>query len=104
MIPTCLPPVNGQPAGEAPSSPVLGPTGDHKLTIGRNAMLEKWVNQNSGSLNLDGRKKQSTRMLRCRCMDCGYTLRTTQKWIEVGVPTCCWARRLRPAPRWPRPN
>lgn len=42
-----------------------------------------------GSLNLDGRKKQSTRMVKVVCMDCGYTLRTTQKWIDVGLPTCC---------------
>ena len=42
-----------------------------------------------GSLNLDGRKKQGTRMVKVTCMDCGYTLRTTQKWIEVGLPTCC---------------
>ena len=35
--------LNGQPVGEAPSSPVLSPTSDHKLTMGRNAMLEKWV-------------------------------------------------------------
>jgi hypothetical protein len=40
-------------------------------------------------LNLDGRKKQSTRMLKVVCGECGYTLRTTQKWVEVGLPTCC---------------
>lgn len=42
-----------------------------------------------GSLNLDGRKKQTTRMVKVICTECGYTLRTTQKWIEVGLPTCC---------------
>jgi hypothetical protein len=42
-----------------------------------------------GSLDIDGRKKQSTRMIKVICLDCGYSLRTTQKWIEVGVPTCC---------------
>ena len=34
--------LNGRPAGEAAPNPVLGTTGDHKLTIGRNAMLERW--------------------------------------------------------------
>lgn len=34
-------------------------------------------------------KKQSTRMLKVECPACGYTLRTTAKWLEVGVPTCC---------------
>ena len=33
-------------------------------------------------------KKQSTRMLKVVCPDCGYTVRTTAKWLEVGVPTC----------------
>ena len=33
------------------------------------------------------RKKQTTRMVKCQC-HCGYTVRTTAKWIEVGVPHC----------------
>jgi len=33
--------------------------------------------------------KQGTRMLKVVCPDCDYTLRTTQKWIDVGLPTCC---------------
>lgn len=33
-------------------------------------------------------KKQSTRMLKIECPDCGYTCRTTAKWLEVGLPTC----------------
>lgn len=35
--------------------------------------------------------KQTTRMLKVTCADpeCGYVLRTTAKWIEVGLPTCC---------------
>jgi hypothetical protein len=32
--------------------------------------------------------KQTTRMLKVTCPDDGYTVRTTQKWIEVGLPTC----------------
>ena len=31
---------------------------------------------------------QSTRMLKCECGDCGYTLRTTRKWLDVAIPTC----------------
>jgi hypothetical protein len=34
------------------------------------------------------RKVQSTRMLKVQCPECGYTARTTQKWLEVGLPTC----------------
>lgn len=35
-------------------------------------------------------KKQGTRMLLVKCPkpECGYQVRTTKKWIEVGVPTC----------------
>lgn len=32
--------------------------------------------------------KQGTRMLKVCCPECGYTVRTTRKWIEVGLPTC----------------
>jgi len=35
-----------------------------------------------------GPKKQSTRMLKLSCASCGYTVRTTRKWIEVGYPSC----------------
>ena len=34
-------------------------------------------------------KKQSTRMIKCECDDCGYIVRTSQKWIEEsGAPIC----------------
>lgn len=36
-----------------------------------------------------GPKKQTTRMLKCQCKDCGYVARTTAKWIaDVGAPLC----------------
>ena len=36
------------------------------------------------------RKKQSTRLLKILCSSptCGYTARTTQKWLDIGLPTC----------------
>lgn len=40
------------------------------------------------TLDLSKVKKQTTRMVKIECVDCGYTLRTTRKWIEVGVPSC----------------
>lgn len=33
-------------------------------------------------------KKEGTRMLKLLCPDCGYTARTTAKWLAVGCPTC----------------
>jgi hypothetical protein len=42
-----------------------------------------------GSLVPTGRKKQTTRMIKCSCEGCGYTVRTTQKWLEdAGAPIC----------------
>ena len=35
-----------------------------------------------------GRKKQSTRLVKCACKECGYTVRTTQKWLVFGAPLC----------------
>ena len=42
------------------------------------------------SLNLaeSGRKKQTTRLLKASCPDCGYTVRLTQKWVDKGLPVC----------------
>ena len=33
-------------------------------------------------------KTQTTRMHLVKCPKCGYQVRTTRKWLEVGVPTC----------------
>ncbi len=35
-----------------------------------------------------GPKRQTTRMLKCECLECGYTVRIARKWLEVGVPHC----------------
>jgi len=36
----------------------------------------------------DRPKKQSTRMLKAECPECGYTIRLTKKWADVGLPSC----------------
>lgn len=36
----------------------------------------------------DAPKKQEARMLKLECPDDGYIVRTTQKWIDVGMPSC----------------
>ena len=37
----------------------------------------------------DGRKKQTTRMLKVACEDCGCIVRMTRQWLDqVGAPTC----------------
>jgi hypothetical protein len=35
-----------------------------------------------------GRKKQSTRLVKIQCTSCGYTCRTTLKWLGPGTPLC----------------
>ena len=37
---------------------------------------------------IDGKPKQTTRMKKVVCPMDGYTVRTTRKWIEVGLPYC----------------
>ena len=39
-------------------------------------------------LNVSSRKVQSTRMLKAVCPACGYTIRLTQKWADLGLPVC----------------
>ena len=36
----------------------------------------------------DRQKKQPTRMIKVTCPDCGYIVRTTQKWIDFALPRC----------------
>lgn len=35
-----------------------------------------------------GRKKVGSRLIKCVCPDCEYTVRTTQKWLDIGLPQC----------------
>lgn len=39
-------------------------------------------------LNIELREKQSTRMKKVECPCCGYAVRTTRKWLEIGLPSC----------------
>ena len=53
------------------------------------AVIAKMPTMEYGSLDLDGRKKQTTRLLKIECTGCGCVLRMTQKWLDQsGVPTC----------------
>jgi hypothetical protein len=36
----------------------------------------------------DRPKKQSTRMLKAECPECGYTIRLSKRWADVGLPSC----------------
>lgn len=34
-------------------------------------------------------KKQTTRLIKCVCEDCGYTIRTTRGWLDMGGAPIC---------------
>lgn len=40
--------------------------------------------------------KPGSRMLKVVCPSCNYTVRTTAKWLEVGVPTCACGEEMVP--------
>lgn len=59
-----------------------------ELRVKQEAMLGILGAYPHGRLDYSKRKKQGTRMLKVACPSCGYQIRTTQKWIDVGLPTC----------------
>lgn len=42
----------------------------------------------TGLIPLLVEKVQTTRMLKLEADCCGYVVRTTQKWIDIGIPSC----------------
>jgi len=36
----------------------------------------------------DKKKTQTTRMKKCECKTCGYTIRLARKWADLGIPQC----------------
>lgn len=34
------------------------------------------------------KRKQGTRLLKAYCEKCGYAVRVTKTWLEVGMPSC----------------
>jgi len=54
-----------------------------------NTLCKKIGDYPHASIDKTTAKKQGTRMIKLECVGCGYVVRTTQKWIEVGIPNCC---------------
>lgn len=42
----------------------------------------------AGALTRSMVKKKETYLIKCECPECGYTVRTTRKWLEMGDPIC----------------
>lgn len=52
-------------------------------------VVEKIGQYPAGRLSESSRKKQTTRLIKCECGQCGYTARVTKKWIAAsGAPIC----------------
>ena len=51
-------------------------------------ILEKLGEYPHAKLDASTRKKQTTRLVKCHCVTCGYTVRTTSKWLALGAPHC----------------
>lgn len=76
----------------------IGLEGKMTSTVGGAEFLKQaaaWVKQLGAyphaQLNPAGRptKKQTTRMVKCECKECGYSVRTSRKWLEQsGAPLC----------------
>jgi hypothetical protein len=53
-----------------------------------NSLTEKLGPYPHSALSLSGRKKQATRLVKCTCPECGYIIRTTDKWLDQSLPMC----------------
>ena len=73
-------------------------TASPQLAERLNALCERAGPYPHATLDMakSGVKKQGTRMLKLTCPDCGYTVRTTAKWIEAGLPTCPCGEEMQP--------
>lgn len=69
----------------------LGPLPHAKLTWNRPAPAatnEEGEGEDSGPTS-SAPPKQGTRLLKCACPECGYTVRIARKWlVETGAPLC----------------
>ena len=52
-------------------------------------MLAKVGDYPHATLDYSSIKKQSTRMIKCVCMECGYTVRVARKWLAIGGEPIC---------------
>ena len=52
-------------------------------------MLARVGDYPHATLDYSSVKKQSTRMIKCVCMDCGYTVRVARKWLAIGGEPIC---------------
>jgi len=58
------------------------------LTRRLNALIGELGPYPHATLSLIQIKKAGTRLIKVACPACGYTVRATRKWLEIGSPIC----------------
>lgn len=62
----------------------------------KNAALAEALGDFPHAALVPNKPKQTTRMVKCWCPECGYTCRTTKKWLDAqGTPLCGCTYELR---------
>jgi hypothetical protein len=51
-------------------------------------ILDRLGSYPHAELDYSSVKKQGTRMIKAECDECGYAVRLTRKWLDVGAPIC----------------
>ena len=65
------------------------PTADFEWVHALIAMTGDYPHARLNAMSYEGAKpKQPTRLIKCECSKCGYTVRTTAKWLQYGAPVC----------------
>lgn len=64
------------------------------------ASIKKWIEElgaypHAVLTPANAEAKPGSRLLKLECPGCGYILRTTAKWMLVGLPTCCCGEEFR---------
>lgn len=96
LIHAVLPPKTGHKGDFVKLMKRAGLTGKPTATVAGEELLKR-LNAHINDIGpyphqalsvMGGEKKQSTRLLKAVCQECGYTVRVTQKWVELGLPIC----------------
>lgn len=96
LVHASVPPKTGHRGPFKVLATALGLTGKMTATV-PGTMFKAWVKPvlkdvgafPHAALDLSKQKKQSTRLLKVECKDCGYIARVTSKWIDnAGAPIC----------------
>jgi hypothetical protein len=72
--------------------PMRATTASPEFTVWADALMRRIGPYPAGYLT--DTPKQGTRMLKCECATCGYTVRITRKWLTLAGPPICPTDRI----------